>query len=216
MVVDGEKRVIENLLQQAEALPLAVHTPVTWGPAALSDPIALLIDHAFLEKKAALNAMEMLTRWPGDWVPGWIETMTTVARDEAAHLRQATQILIKRGGRLGRNHSCPYARGLRFLVRNGGGGEVIDRLFVSALIECRSCERFAILAGTAEDKELAAFYKSLFTSELGHYTVFLNLARVIGKADPDAVETRWQEMLESEARIMKSQLPGSRIHSWVA
>ena len=198
-------------------LPLAVHTPLAWGDEALQDPIALLIDHAFLEKKAALNAMDMLTRWPGEWVPGWIETMTAVARDEAAHLRQATQILIRRGGRLGRNHMCPYAKGLRFLVRSGEVGEIIDRLFVSALIECRSCERFAILAAAAEthDKELAAFYASLFTSELGHYSVFLNLARVIGKADPEAVESRWRQMLDSEARIIKSQAPGSRIHSWI-
>jgi tRNA 2-(methylsulfanyl)-N6-isopentenyladenosine37 hydroxylase len=37
----------------------------------LQDPIVLLADHAFLEKKAASNAMELLTRWPNDWVPGW-------------------------------------------------------------------------------------------------------------------------------------------------
>ena len=187
-----------------------------WGPQALADPIALLIDHAFLEKKAALNAMDMLTRWPGEWVSGWVESMTTVARDEAVHLRQATHILVKRGGRLGRNHMCAYAKGLRFLVRTGGGHEIIDRLFVSALIECRSCERFAILAETALDKELAAFYRSLFTSELGHYSVFVNLARMIGRENPEAVESRWNEMLESEGRIIRSQLPGSRIHSWVA
>jgi tRNA-(ms[2]io[6]A)-hydroxylase len=31
----------------------------------LADPISLLIDHAFLEKKAANNAMELMTRWSG-------------------------------------------------------------------------------------------------------------------------------------------------------
>ena len=80
--------------------PLLSRTPPEWGAAVLTDPIALLIDHAFLEKKAANNAMDMMTRWPTDWVPGWVETMTGVARDEAAHLAQVTRLLIKRGGRL--------------------------------------------------------------------------------------------------------------------
>ena len=161
--------------------------------------------------------MEMLTRWPGEWVPGWVETMTTVARDEATHLLQVTRILHHRGGRLSRSHSNPYAKALRNLVRNGTGGEVIDRLFVSSLIEARSCERFSILAeAAAGDRELANFYQSLFTSELGHHKVFLNLARKIGEDDPAAVESRWAEMLEGEAEIIRAQLPGPRIHSWIA
>ena len=183
---------------------------------ALQDPLALLADHAILEKKAAYSAMEMLTRWPGDFVPGWVETMTTVARDEAAHLLQVTRILARRGGRLSRSHSNPYAKGLRDLVRTGSGGEVIDRLFVSSLIEARSCERFAILAqAAADDRELASFYQSLFISELGHYRVFLNLARKVGEDDPEAVETRWKEMLDLEAQVLKSQSSGPRIHSWL-
>ena len=113
----------------------------------LADPVNLLIDHAFLEKKAANNAMELMTRWPGDWVPGWVETMTSVARDEAAHLAQVVRILARRGGRLERIHKNPYANELRLLVRKGQQpGEILDRLFVSALIEARSCERFAVLA----------------------------------------------------------------------
>jgi tRNA-(ms[2]io[6]A)-hydroxylase len=205
-------------VERVETLPLTLRTPADWGRIVLQDPLALLADHAILEKKAAYGAMEMLTRWPGDFVPGWVETMTTVARDEAAHLLQVTRILARRGGRLSRSHSNPYARGLRQLVRNGTGGEVIDRLFVSSLIEARSCERFSILADAAvamEDSELATFYQSLFTSELGHYKVFLNLARIIGKDDPHEVETRWRQMLESEAEVLRSQPPGPRIHSWI-
>ena len=104
----------------------------------LADPLALLADHAFLEQKAANNAMELMTRWPSEWFPGWLEAMTSVARDEAAHLAQVMRLLIKRGGRMGRGHRNPYARALRTLVRKGGEGEIVDRLIVSALIEVRS------------------------------------------------------------------------------
>ena len=202
-------------MELVDTLPLTLRTPLSWGHKVLEDPLPLLADHAILEKKAAYSAMEMLTRWPGEWVPGWVETMTSVARDEATHLLQVTRILHRRGGRLSRSHSNPYAKALRDLVRRGTGCEIIDRLFVSALIECRSCERFAILAETAAgDSELANFYQSLFTSELGHYSVFLNLARKIGEDDPAAVDARWADMLAQEADIIQSQDPGPRIHSW--
>jgi tRNA 2-(methylsulfanyl)-N6-isopentenyladenosine37 hydroxylase len=167
-------------LADLDSLPLHSRTPMEWARVALADPISLLIDHAFLEKKAANNAMELMTRWPGDWLPGWVEAMTSVARDEAAHLAQVIRILSRRGGRLERVHKNPYANSLRLLARKGEQpGEILDRLFVSALIEARSCERFAVLAAASEDEELRVLYHVLFSSELGHYKVFLKLARKV-------------------------------------
>lgn len=202
-------------LAKVEALPLHSQTPISWGHAVLADPIRLLIDHAFLEKKAALNAMELLTRWPNDWIEGWVETMTSVARDEAAHLAQVMRILIRRGGRLDKSHKSWYATSLRELVRKGPPGEILDRLLVSALIEARSCERFAVLAAAsaAGDAELASFYQALYASEFGHYKVFLKLAGKI--AETEVVETRWQQMLASEALILAQQAAGPGIHSGV-
>lgn len=203
-------------LDKVSALPLHSRTPPGWAETVLAYPVALLIDHAFLEKKAANNAMDMMTRWPGDWLPGWVETMTSVARDEAAHLAQVTRLLLARGGRLVRVHKNPYANQLRALVRKGGGAaEVIDRLFVSALIEARSCERFAVLAAACHDAELARFYKSLFASEFGHYRVFLRLAYKI--APRTQIDARWDHFLERESAILAAQPPGARIHSgWEA
>ncbi len=146
------------------ALPLHSKTPVEWARQVLQDPIALLIDHAFLEKKAANNAMALLTRWPGEWVPGWLEAMTSVARDEAAHLAQVIRILNRRGARLTRHHSNPYANELRDLVRKGVTDEILDRLMVTALIEARSCERFKLLAEITEDEEIGKLYKALYSS----------------------------------------------------
>jgi tRNA-(ms[2]io[6]A)-hydroxylase len=201
-------------LAKLDTLPLHSRTPVEWGRAVLAEPISLLIDHAFLEKKAANNAMELLTRWPNDWTEGWVETMAGVAKDETAHLAQVMRMLLERGGRLDRTHKNSYANSLRLLVRKGEPAEVLDRLLVSALIEVRSCERFAVLAGVSEDAELSAFYHALFSSEFGHYKVFLKLARQI--AGEKAAETRWQEMLASEAEILARQPPGPRIHSGLA
>jgi tRNA-(ms[2]io[6]A)-hydroxylase len=198
-------------LAKLEALPLHSQTPIDWARAVLADPISLLIDHAFLEKKAAANAMELLTRWPNEWVEGWVETMASVARDETAHLAQVTRILIRRGGRLDRIHKNPYANSLRQMVRKGEATEILDRLLISALIEARSCERFAVLAAASEDAELAGFYQALYASEFGHFKVFLKLACKI--ASPQAVDARWQYMLAAEANILAQQATGPRIHS---
>lgn len=196
-----------------EGLPLLSRTPAGWGRAVLAEPVSLLIDHAFLEKKAATNALELLTRWPNDWLDGWVEAMTAVARDEVAHLAQVTRLLAKRGGRLDRFHKNPYANALRELVRKGEPTELLDRLLVAALIEVRSCERFWVLAEESEDEELSSFYHALFSSEAGHYRAFLELAgKFTGARELDE---RWREMLAAESRILAQQEPGPRIHSGV-
>jgi tRNA-(ms[2]io[6]A)-hydroxylase len=43
-------------------LPLLCETPDAWAAAVLRDPVALLNDHAYLEKKAATNALELWNR----------------------------------------------------------------------------------------------------------------------------------------------------------
>ncbi len=96
-------------------------------------------------------------------------------------------------------------------MRKGEPTELLDRLLVAALIEVRSCERFAVLSEAADDEELSSFYCALYASEFGHYSIFLKLARKFTR--PAAVEARWQEMLAAEAEILARQEPGPRIHS---
>ncbi|MBC7782535.1 MAG: tRNA-(ms[2]io[6]A)-hydroxylase [Burkholderiales bacterium] len=202
-------------------LPLRFQTPATWAPAVLAEKLALLNDHAHLEKKAATNALELLNRWPEPNPPeNWVTAMTAVARDEVEHLAIVTRILARRGGRLTKQHTNPYAADLHRLVRKGRGPEeLIDRLMISALIEARSCERFLLLgeAITADeqtgDKELQKLYRGLWASEHGHYLTFIQLAEQIL---PEAVVARrWDEMLDTEAKLIAAQPPGPRIHSSV-
>src|SRR6059058_317569 len=114
-------------------LPLLYHTPAEWAAHVLANPLALLNDHAHLEKKAASNALEMLHRWPEPNPPeNWVAAMTAVARDEVEHLAVVSRLLARRGGRLTRQHANPYASELHKLVRKGRGKEeLIDRLMIS-------------------------------------------------------------------------------------
>ena len=199
-----------------EALPLKWRTPDRWAEQVLRDPLALLNDHAHLEKKAAGNALELLNRWPEPSPPeNWVQVMTAVARDEVEHLAVVTRLLARRGGRLTRTHRNAYASDLRALVRAGQGPhELVDRLMISALIEARSCERFALLGTHCTDQKLTKLYLGLYASEAGHYRSFIELAR--GLPGIRGVDTRWSTMLTTEARIIQSQKPGPWIHSGVA
>jgi tRNA-(ms[2]io[6]A)-hydroxylase len=201
------------MAKRDEALPLRYQTPGTWATAALAEPIKLLNDHAHLEKKAASNALELLNRWPQPVAPeNWETTLTAIARDEVEHLQAVVRLLHRRGSRLTQNHRNTYASDLRSLVRMGQGtDELIDRLMISALIEARSCERFKLLGEHCADPELAKLYRGLWASEHGHYRVFIELARELGK--PEAIERRWGFMLDEEAKIIARQTPGARMHS---
>lgn len=199
-----------------EVLPLRYHTPEIWAVQALAEPLALLGDHAHLERKAASNALELVNRWPGAVCPdAWVSILAAVARDEAVHLHAVSRLLAARGGTLPRMHRNQYASALHGLVRRGEGiRELLDRLLVSALIEARSCERFELLGRCGTDAELGAFFMSLHGSELGHYKVFLHLAGML--VGPTEWPARWREMLEAEAVIMAAQTAGPRMHSGVA
>ena len=196
-------------------LPLLYKTPPEWATKVLEEPLLLLNDHAHLEKKAATNALELLNRWPEPNPPeNWVAAMTAIARDEVEHLAIVSRLLARRGGRLTRQHSNPYASGLHKLVRKGQGPhELVDRLMISALIEARSCERFHLLALSSKDAELAKVYRSLWASEHGHYRTFIQLAEQI--LPTDVVARRWQEMLDAEAGLIRMQSPGPRMHGGI-
>jgi tRNA-(ms[2]io[6]A)-hydroxylase len=200
---------------ESDDLPLRYLTPVSWATAVLDRPLELLNDHAHLEKKAATNALELVNRYPLPTPPeNWVAAMTAIARDEVEHLAVVCRMLARRGARLTRQHSNPYASALRNLVRMGAGtGELVDRLMVSALIEARSCERFKLLAETCTDVEMARLYRGLWASEHGHYRTFIQLAEQVMEADD--VARRWSEMLDAEAEIIQCQAPGPRMHSGI-
>ncbi len=197
------------------ASPLRAATPASWAREALADELALLGDHAHLEKKAASNALELLQRFPeGRPAGAWVDGLARVARDETLHLVQVTRLLRQRGGELPKVHTNAYANDLRGHVRLGSGPEeLVDRLLVAALIEARSAERFErIVACESAPPEVAALYRSLLTSERGHHAIFLNLA--FGLARRAAVDRRWSELLDAEAGVVRAQSPGARLFSW--
>tara|TARA_A100001015_G_C15016230_1_gene725668 strand:+ start:1805 stop:2425 length:621 start_codon:yes stop_codon:yes gene_type:complete len=197
-------------------LPLKLMTSTKWAVQVLDDPLALLNDHAHLEKKAANNALDMLHRWPTSSPPkSWVANMIHVARDEIEHLHVVNKLLERRGGEMSKSHKNGYAASLNRFIRLGEGHfEHVDRLLVSAMIECRSCERFKLLADATQgkDDELNHLYSELWRSEHGHYAVFLEMAKLITS---ESVTDRWETMLIYESEIMAQQPFSFGMHGYL-
>ncbi len=184
-------------------------TPDAWVQRATRELPILLIDHANCEKKAAGTALNLMFRYVDRLE--LLGKMSRLAREELRHFEQVLGFMKKRGVEYLPVSSSRYAQGLRKEVRTSEPGRLVDTLIVGAIIEARSCERFACLAPHL-DEELGAFYVSLLKSESRHYQDYLKLARQYSSED---IEPRVQEFLAIEAELIESPDEEFRFHSGV-
>jgi len=105
-----------------------------------------------------------------------------------------------------------YAGSLRDAVRDEEPYKLLDMLLVGALIEARSCERFAVLAPHLPEK-LGKFYSGLLASEARHFEHYLAFAKSeCGVGDAD-IEARLQDLKSLEARLISEPDEQFRFHS---
>lgn len=192
-------------------LGLELPTDPRWVNIAEKNIEEILVDHAYCEQKAASTGISLIVSYPEK--EKLVEMLTQVVAEEWGHFERVIDELRKRGYKLGKQRKDEYVIALQNLLNTGGSREqrLVERLLMSALIEARSCERFKILWKNIPDKELSEFYYELMVSEAGHYKSFLQLAKEY--MPEDAVNKRWRELLEAEAKIV-SQLDvrGDRMH----
>lgn len=189
---------------------LHCETPDAWVEIALKNHDLLLLDHANCEKKAASTAINLMFRYVGDF--DMMHKMSRLAREELRHYEQVMELMEARGVAYEQITPGRYAGELRKLVRTSEPGRYIDTLIVGAIIEARSCERFAKIAPLL-DEELKKFYLSLLKSESRHYEDYLKLAqRAAGDAD---ISERVREFLECERHLILSEDIEFRFHSGV-
>ena len=192
-------------------LGLELPTDPRWTDIAGMQIGDILIDHAYCEQKAASSCISLIVHYPEK--SELVEVLTPIVAEEWGHFQRVLKELKKRNIALGRQRKDEYVGQLMQLVRNKGDYEqsLLDRLLICGLIEARSCERFKLLSEALADESLKKFYRELMISEAGHYRTFIELAE---KYHPvPEVRSRWKELLNAEAAIMKSLTPrGDRIH----
>ena len=185
-------------------------TPGSWLEAATQNIPILLIDHANCEKKAASTALNLMYRYVDR--PELLLQLSKLAREELRHFEQVVTLIKKKNLDYNQLSSSRYAGELRKFVRTYEPARLLDTLIVSAIVEARSCERFASLAPHLED-ELSRFYLELLKSEERHFRIYLDLAELI--AGGVSLEDRVQFFLEEDRRLVQTDDPNFRFHSGV-
>lgn len=185
-------------------------TPDSWVQAALQNLDILLIDHANNEKKAAGAAFQFMFQYNDKF--DLLAKMSRLAREELRHFEQVIGIIRKRGIPMANISSARYAGSLRKLVRNHNPYRLTDALVVGAIVEARSCERFAALVPHL-DADLSKFYASLLKSEARHFQDYLKLAYLYG--DEADVAAKVEEIRLAERELIESPDEDFRFHSGV-
>lgn len=187
-------------------------TPAEWIEAAAREENlhTLLVDHANCEKKAAATALHLLHRYTEH--PRLLAKLSRLAREELRHFEQVLALLRARGLSYPQVSAARYASGLRECVAKQEPMRLVDTLLVGALIEARSCERFAALLPVL-DTELARFYGSLLRSEARHFRDYLDLA---GEVAPGIdIALRLEALKLREAELITAADREFRFHSGV-
>jgi tRNA-(ms[2]io[6]A)-hydroxylase len=189
---------------------LRTRTPDAWIRRALSEQEILLVDHANCEKKAASTALNLMYRYVE--FPKLLQKLSRLAREELRHFEQVHSIMRKRNIDYPQLSASRYAGRLRDAVSKQEPMRLVDTLVVGAIIEARSCERFAALVPHL-DSELADFYSSLLKSESRHFADYLDLARTV--QDPSIVDDRVCYFLDLENALIAGEDTEFRFHSGV-
>ncbi len=189
---------------------LATPTPGAWLDAACAHLPEMLLDHANCELKAASTALGFLYRYPERGALA--QRMSRLAREELRHFEQVRAIMNEMDIPFERLSASRYSGGLREAVREEEPYKLLDMLLVGALIEARSCERFAKIAPRLPEK-LGRFYAGLLASEARHFEHYIAFAKSecgIGEAE---IDERLEQLKSIEAALITEPDDEFRFHS---
>lgn len=203
-----DQAIIDDILGDIRSF-LKCATPQGWVDVALQNIPLLLIDHANCEKKAASTAMSMMYKYIDR--RELLAKMSKLAREELVHFDQVTKLMYERDIEYLPVTAARYASGLHKLVRKDEPNQLIDKCILGAIVEARSCERFACLIPHL-DEPLAKFYYSLLKSEGRHFRDYLTLAKLYSEGP---IDERVEVFLEAERELIVSQDTEFRFHSGV-
>ena len=180
-----------------------------WMQLALSNPIEILIDHAYCERKAAGVAIQLMFRYPSE--PDLAEVLSPIAREELEHFEQILYFLKDLGHSLKVLKPPPYGTKLAKSIRKEEPNRMLDSFLIAGLIEARSHERLSLLALNSEHKSFRLLYESLLESEARHFGIYWKLAQT--KFSKDETFQRLEELSKVETKILSQTYLLPRVHS---
>jgi len=201
---------VDTAVPAAIAEFLDIPTPDAWLDMACEHLPEMLLDHANCELKAASTALGFLYRYPER--TALAQRMSRLAREELRHFEQVRSIMDDLEIPFERLSASRYAGGLRDAVRHNEPHKLLDLLLIGALIEARSCERFAKIAPRLPDK-LGRFYGGLLASEARHFEHYIAFAKSECGVDDAEINARLEELKAIEASLVTEPDNEFRFHS---
>jgi len=201
---------VDTQVPAAIAEFLDTPTPDAWLDVASERLPEMLLDHANCELKAASTALGFLYRYPER--TALAQRMSRLAREELRHFEQVRAIMDELGIPFERLSASRYAGGLRDAVRHEEPYKLLDLLLIGALIEARSCERFAKIAPRLPEK-LGRFYGGLLASEARHFEHYIAFAKSECGVDAAEIDVRLDELKVREAALVSEPDDEFRFHS---
>ena len=194
---------------------LKVDSPTGWINSVASNLDVLLIDHANCEKKAANSALSIIFRYVE--YPDLIKHMSKLAREELRHFEQVIDLMQDLEVEYKPLSPSRYASALHKEISKEEPYRLVDTLICAAVVEARSCERFAAVSGEVPAK-IAEFYRFLLNSEARHFRDYLELARSHAKRERhkicgDYVDRRIEVFLDLDIELITRPDEEFRFHS---
>ena len=201
---------VETPVPENIAAFLDTPTPDGWLDEACERLPDMLLDHANCELKAASTALGFLYRYPER--TALAQRMSRLAREELRHFEQVRSIMDDMDIPFERLSASRYAGGLRASVRPDEPYKLLDMLLIGALIEARSCERFARIAPRLPEP-LGRFYGGLLASEARHFEHYIAFAKSECGVDENEIDERLEELKAIEASLISEPDDEFRFHS---
>lgn len=204
MAIESLPSHLQNFLQIA--------TPIEWIEVAINQLPTLLIDHAHCERKAAVSAIQLMSKNPHH--EDLLMILSPIAREELLHFEKVMDLIKERNISFQPLKPSQYGKKLHeHRSKTNNQERLFDDLIISAIIEARSCERFFSLLPYLEkiDVGIFKFYQHLAVAEQRHFEVFLELASRL----PYHLEQRLHEFIEIENACITQHEDCFRFHSGI-
>lgn len=191
---------------------LRIATPIEWVHVAITQIPTLLIDHAHCERKAALSAIQLMSKNPH--FEKLLLVLSPIAREELLHFEKVMDLINHRQIRFQPLKPSRYGKVLHEQrAKDCNQARLFDDLIISAIIEARSCERFYSLLPYLEeiDPHIFKFYQHLASAEQRHFEIFLELASTL----PYNLSARINDFIQIENESISTSENCFRFHSGI-
>ena len=161
-----------------------------------------------VKKKAAQMALSLSNSFHR--YPKVLTKLSKISREELVHYEQVLKMHQTLGIEYRPKPAGRYAKTLWKAIDQTNQYRLLDKLMIAAIIEARSCERFACLVPVLSPP-LSDYYDRLYQAEKRHALIYLEFASLV--SDDETIKRRLNYFLQIEGQSISQPESEFRFHS---